>query len=46
MSKSRTERTYRDIITKLVAELKDDFINEGCEETLKVFQEVNYLLFN
>ena len=46
MRTNKTERIYRSIIAQLVSELKNDFIEEGCEETLKSFQEVNLLIFN
>ena len=43
MRANKTERLYKTIIAQLVSELKDDFINESCEETLKLLKDVNLL---
>ena len=40
----KTVETYKNIMEKLINEIKDDFINEGCsEETLKDLKAVSIL---
>ena len=40
----KTVETYKNIMEKLINEIKDDFINEGCnEETLKELKAVSNL---
>ena len=42
MHNQKTENVYRTVMDRLFAEVKNDFIDEGCnEETLKEFKSVS-----